>query len=82
MCVAFTIGLIICMYIGCPRDVEWGPFLGVCRMEANRSDAEECLAIAKQYLAKGNKVKAVKLLEKSSRLYPTQECRGEARIAL
>ncbi|XP_065845091.1 dnaJ homolog subfamily B member 14-like [Oscarella lobularis] len=45
-------------------------------MEANRSDAEECLAIAKQYLAKGNKVKAVKLLEKSSRLYPTQECRA------
>ena len=78
MCVAFTIGL----YIGCPRDVEWGPFLGVYRMEANRSDAEECLAIAKQYLAKGNKVKAVKLLEKSLRLYPTQECRSEARIAL
>ncbi|CAH3028281.1 unnamed protein product [Porites evermanni] len=42
-------------------------------MEGNKDDALKCRRLAEKCLNEGNKEKALKLLEKSLRLYPTKE---------
>lgn len=45
-------------------------------MEGNKDDALKCRRLAEKCLNEGNKEKALKLLEKSLRLYPTKEVEG------
>ena len=45
-------------------------------MEGNKDDALKCRRLAEKCLREGNKEKALKLLEKSLRLYPTKQVEG------
>ncbi|KAI8061195.1 hypothetical protein BC940DRAFT_350098 [Gongronella butleri] len=44
-------------------------------MEVNKDEAERCIGIAQAHLAKGNHAGAVKFVEKSLRLYPTDKAK-------
>jgi len=46
-------------------------------MDGNKDEAEKCIELAEKYMREGNREKAVKLLEKSERLYPTQKAKGK-----
>lgn len=46
-------------------------------MDGNKDEAEKCIEFAEKYMREGNREKAIKLLEKSERLYPTQKAKGK-----
>lgn len=41
-------------------------------MDANKSECEKCILLAKQAESRGDLEKAIKFIEKSIRLYPTE----------
>ncbi len=45
-------------------------------MEANKVDAEKCISLANQYAYKSDYEKAVKFIEKSIKLYPSDSAQG------
>ena len=47
-------------------------------MEANKTDAEDCIRTAKRAAAEGNLDKAIRFLEKSIKLYPTELAKSES----
>lgn len=42
-------------------------------MEANKLDAEKCIRLAVQFAYQGDYEKAVRFVEKSVKLYPTEQ---------
>lgn len=46
-------------------------------MEGNKDEAKKCLEFARRYLAKGDKEKAKKFLNKSQRLFPLKEAESK-----
>jgi hypothetical protein len=47
-------------------------------MEANKNDANKCILLANEAASNYDYEKAVKLIEKSMRLYPTESARGKS----
>ncbi len=45
-------------------------------MEANRADADDCVRTAKRAAAEGNYEKAIRFLEKSIKLFPTDNAKS------
>jgi hypothetical protein len=45
-------------------------------MEANKLDSEKCIHLASQYASKGEYEKAVRFIEKSVKLYPTEKAQS------
>ena len=46
-------------------------------MEYNRDESIKCFKLANDYLAKGDKDKALKFARKSDKLYPSVEAKGK-----
>jgi prefoldin subunit 5 len=46
-------------------------------MEANKVDSEKCLALASQYAVKNEFDKAIRFVEKSIKLYPTDKAQSK-----
>ena len=49
-------------------------------MEGNKDEAEKCLSFAKKFALNGNIEKAIKFLNKSIKLYPTEKAEGKLHI--
>jgi hypothetical protein len=47
-------------------------------MDANKLDSEKCIKIAQDALRNGDFQKALKFLEKSEKLYPTEIAKGRS----
>jgi hypothetical protein len=45
-------------------------------MEANKIDSEKCIHLAGQYAFKGEFDKAIRFVEKSVKLYPTEKAQS------
>lgn len=45
-------------------------------MEANKSEAENCLKLARKYLKQGNTDKGIKFVRKAESLYTTEYGKG------
>lgn len=50
-------------------------------MECNKEESFRCLSIAEEYLARGDKEKAVKFIVKSQKLYLLEEANGIVSVA-
>lgn len=46
-------------------------------MDGNKDEAEKCIELAEKHMREGNRDKAIRLLEKSERLYPTTKAKGK-----